>query len=354
MNSIYKAAASLILAAYAFQREAAGAISPFQIAATTSKSEFIRGEPVAVEFTISYNGTEPLTVDHPFDHKGYEELIEAGSETDRVFYRFVSPPEAVDALKERGPLPKIHFAPGAVLRRSHFLSCWSRGFAPEGKSEQIFPVAGKYVVRLTVRFDRTDASAEAIVTVIEPSRAGDMEARDWLNSAGLLCQLAYLPYDPKRVPQAIKTFQGLQDRFSNSVFAQFVRALPLTNVVATDSNRVPTTQMGRVIEELEAQWYDVRGFGRYHPEGNRAYLDVLLPLHESFGVGKLSQDEFDLRRAELFKQYVTNYSRPLSPEEWRRRYDAYNRESADRARQQQLDLQQYTIEADRILRDKPK
>jgi len=120
------------------------------------------------------------------------------------------------------------------------------------------------------------------------------------------------------------------------------------------SESIRTNALAVVTAELESLFYDVVGFARYYPDANREYLRTVLLLHDELAQGRLSQKEFERRRADLFRQTVTNSSSPLPPEEWRRRYEEYRKEAAERERQRQDSLQRGAIDSERILRGQPK
>lgn len=125
----------------------------------------------------------------------------------------------------------------------------------------------------------------------------------------------------------------------------------------TNSNLVKSASespLQTAIRELESQWYDVKGFGRHHPEGHRPMLTIVMDLNDQLGQGKVSQEEFDTRRAELLRQYVRQYSKPLPPEEWKRRYEIYAKEDAERAAKQEAQQQEFLKNGARILQETPK
>ena len=334
--------------------------TPFRLRLQTNKPAYVLGEPVEIAVTIDYTGTVPLTVTHPLDSGDYSEKIEVAEMGASDFYHFLTPEEASDALRDRGGAKRtIVFKPGVEVTRSNVLVCWSRNFKPLGKTDLLFPTTGTYIVRFTIGMSGSVVQGQTTVTFTEAEAQTDRDAYGWLQRSGLVCYLQYLRAygsDTNRLTREVSKFRELTDKYPDSVFADFIRRTVAAsfNAATNLAIQVPETEIARTAKELEAQWYDVKGFNRNYPDGNKEYLKILLPLHDDLAGGRLTETEFDRRRAETFRYHITNYSRPLAPEEWRRRYDGYAREDAERSRQQDIDLQRYAVEADRILRDRPK
>lgn len=332
----------------------------FSLKTSTDKQRYVLGEPVRLKLLIEYLGAQALEASHPLDHQEYREEIEIVNMRDGSTWKFTTPEEAISERRDRvGRLPKLQFAPGGVQERNYVLLCWEQGFSPKGKTEFAFPDVGSYVIRAKIGYLEGVVTKEQTIIVDEPSETADKEAYQVLRRFGLLCALQHLPTLTALTNQLkleVLKFQDVLTNYPTSVFSIYVRSIEqaASRVSVPLNVTPPEAEVVKATKELEAQWYDVIGFGKYYPDGNKAYVEKLLPLHDKLATGALTREEFDRIRAGLLKEYVTNYSRPLSPEEWRRRYEIYARETAERERQQQIDLQRYAIEADRILREKPK
>ena len=92
----------------------------------------------------------------------------------------------------------------------------------------------------------------------------------------------------------------------------------------------PDKVFAQTIKELEAQWYDVKGFLKGNSEESKKLDELTFELADRTGAEKpaerISKAEFDRQSAELLKTFVKKYSKPLTPEEWKRRYAEYERE----------------------------
>jgi hypothetical protein len=123
---------------------------------------------------------------------------------------------------------------------------------------------------------------------------------------------------------SLRTLSGLPDDAS-----------PPSLVVAAGAVAETNSPLANATRELLALRYDIRGFQRDNPTAAKEHLVKVMQLNDQRGFGTITAEEFDRRRAELLKEYMTRFATPLSPEEWARRTEQYAREDALRAAEEQ-------------------
>jgi hypothetical protein len=75
----------------------------------------------------------------------------------------------------------------------------------------------------------------------------------------------------------------------------------------------------RAVDELKAQRYDVARFRQDYPEEYVEYSNRISKLLTRLDI---TDTERNFQTAELLRYYITKYTKPLSAEEWSRRYPA--------------------------------
>jgi hypothetical protein len=83
-------------------------------------------------------------------------------------------------------------------------------------------------------------------------------------------------------------------------------------------------------KELEALRYDVRGLLTNTAPWAREYKLRSLNYYDLNAAGEITMEEARRRDGELLKQYFKANTKPLSPAEWKRRYEGYGREVNER------------------------
>jgi hypothetical protein len=76
-------------------------------------------------------------------------------------------------------------------------------------------------------------------------------------------------------------------------------------------------------QELAAEFYDLTELSTNPAAWARAYRRESLLFYDLAGTGKISMEEAQRRDGEMLKETVRKNCRPLSPEEWKARHDAY-------------------------------
>ncbi|MBI4027052.1 MAG: hypothetical protein HY360_18855 [Verrucomicrobia bacterium] len=306
------------------------------------KGVLLLGEPLVIHYSIKNIGS----VEQRFEN--YEDmrpiLVSEDGETFKEIVRPRRPdPQPVAKLVSSSVLPNQSQTYSEVL-----LLDLSRVIRIGGSGAWlIFPRAGKFYVK--VRYADPNDPAEDISTIrIEEPKGMDAEAWNIYRDEGVF---RYVQYDGfiGRVEYSNKKrydqfYMGGKD--SKDILARvekIIKEFPdttygriLQNVRTKGQNPIvgqpaepkdASAYLNEATKELEAQWYDVKGFPKEHPEENEQYLDQVQQWFDERGEEKISEDEFGRRSAELLKTCVKKHSKPLSQEEWKRRYAQYDAEA---------------------------
>jgi len=313
-----------------------------QLTAFPQKSRLLVGEPLIMNVALTNIGRTDVQI-VPFAEAFQVFLGRAGSEL-RLYH---TKPEMSVKSRSQG---KVLSAGGSFTIRLPILlaeAAMLPGTTRSNESYLVLSDPGDYEVQ--VKYGAL-ATSRILVTVEE---APFTESEPWnLIRTNHLVALA-MQFPEHRLPSIlIQEITGVLRANPDSAYWSYLAAClpaPVGGITNT-----PPTMLQQVTSELMAVRYDVRGFQRDNPAAAKEHLEKVMLLHDQMGSGAITREELDRRRADLLRQYIIKYSTPLSVEEWNRRSEEYAREDTERARQQQLDLQRYAIEADRILRDKPK
>lgn len=113
----------------------------------------------------------------------------------------------------------------------------------------------------------------------------------------------------------------------------------------------PQSVLDNVVKELENKYYDIKGLPQSKEPWARDYRRKSLELYDSAFRGAISLDEARRRDSQMLKDCVMKYSTPLSPVEWKRRYEAYEQHEKEREAKQRVEQLKNQSEAERRLRE---
>ena len=188
----------------------------------------------------------------------------------------------------------------------------------------------------------------------------DQEAWGWLQNQDKVVlqefgELDHLLAEAAPRAMVLGHLAELLTQYPESVQAKYVQA-QITNAENESRSAIakanaPLSIFEQTVKALESEWYDVKGYERDtnlpgRPEFNGREMSLIFEHLE----GKLTDTQFDQQDADLLKTYVKKYCEPLSPDEWKRRNDAYAKEDADRREQQMKEMMSHAAENELIFR----
>lgn len=335
---------------------------PFTISLETDKSTYVLGESVGLKTVISYNGNAPLDVNNPLDNDDYKERIEIAFGDSGDFKRFLTWAEAKDALNDRSKsFPRLHWVTGSKTTYNNNLFCWRRGFIPDGTTNLlVFPKTGSFQIKYTISFGKADYLQTTTIVFIEPETDADRKAWQWLQKQDENILEEYGDLDHLLAVAEVRTgvlghLNELLNQYPESAHAKYVN-LQLTNALsaqraAHSTINPPLPPAEKAIKDLEAEWYDVKGYWRdIKLPGARDYAQKRTDLYELQFSGQITEAERSRREAEMITAHIRKYCQPLPPAEWKRLNDGYAKEIADRMAQQVEDMKSHAVENERLLR----
>jgi polyhydroxyalkanoate synthesis regulator phasin len=159
----------------------------------------------------------------------------------------------------------------------------------------------------------------------------------------VVLEKARLNFELGNLKKATELADRLQTDFPESTAAldPLIRRIRNSNTVQA----LARTPMDAAVKELESQWYDVKSIATNSAPWAREYRRDSLEFYELYAQGKITHDEAHRRAGEMLKDYVRKHAKPLTPAEWKRRQEDYEREANERYRKQ-LEEQKESAEED--------
>jgi len=292
------------------------------------KDTYIMGEPVGIVAVITNMTGHALQEPNPVFKKSYRETISIAYDDqptstpflDAFSYRC----EARDIVSE-GIRPVTIGA--QEVRRVTYNLLWWRDFnpPPDGRHRLVFYHAGEWTIRFTVALDRVEYMAESKIRITEPDSPADKAAFAWLMESNRIGDIQYLLDEMDimglRGYVTFKNLVELERQYPESLYAKLVHSLKVEHDQWKDSvmRKNPDNLFGLARRDLKAIHYDVDGFWKGRPALFKEFQGKEQALMDQHAKGEISYYNLRLRQADLFKYYVTNYSRPLSTEEWQKK-----------------------------------
>ena len=196
----------------------------FTVRLTTRTNTYIVGEPVVVDATVEFTGTNSLTVNNPLDKGVYLERFEIANSADGNFTNYMTSEEAHDALIDRTALPPISFSPHAK-RMLHYAVLGKHSPGRDNLTSLVIPVAGAYDIRFVVSYRGKEFNAATHVKVVDPQNDEDKAAWATIQREGLLpsyCATESLPKDEVLRKQRAAKLDSLLTRFPNSTYSKTI------------------------------------------------------------------------------------------------------------------------------------
>ncbi len=206
-----------------------------------------------------------------------------------------------------------------------------------------FPTAGTFQVKVRYEDELGFAEDQITVKVHEPI-GQDAEAWKIYNHQDTFKYVQYQgdPFgldesEEARLKGAEIKIQKILKDYSGTAYAKTIKRLPRYEEKGPTQPE-PRDILDQTLKELESAFYDVTGFGKDHPKENNEYCQKLVELADQYDP---ENKEFWQRSAELLKSYIKKYSKPLPPEEWKRRYAKYAEEEKTKAMQERKEKEEY-------------
>jgi hypothetical protein len=330
----------------------------FSVALATAKETNVMGEAVALTAVVSYNANVPLVVNDPLDNGDYKTRIEIANQESAHFRRYITSEEANDALKDRTKLPLMRWDPNSKATSNVIVFCWRLDDVET--NILVFPKPGRYFIRYTVALGSESFSDTATVTFVESRNDEDQKAWEWLQKQDKAVLQEYGGLDHLLAEAGPRTMvlghlAELMTHYPESVQAKYVQT-QITNAenemrLANAKANAPMSIFEQKVKALESEWYDVKGFLRDTNSPQRlefARGEIGLSMQKFDG--KISEAQFDQQDAALLKSYIEKYCKPLSPDEWKRRNDAYAKEDAERREREMTEMRSHAAENELIFR----
>jgi hypothetical protein len=223
-SAVYVAVMTLLVSA-----KAAGT-NTFAISLSTETNVYVLGEPVPLRLVVLYSGKTAIDINNPLDQGIYKVNLEIAAGTSGSFRRFLTKEEANDAKQDRArPFPELHLNPGDMITNDVRIFCWKLTSADD-TDLLVFPNAGDYRIRYTVRFGSEEYVKVKAVSFIAPHDEADKEAWKWLRNQNrdLLCEFESLDYILRHTEnrtRILSHFEQLVTRFPTSVSAKYVNRM---------------------------------------------------------------------------------------------------------------------------------
>lgn len=310
-----------------------GAPAEFSVSLTASATKILVGEPVVLTVTICYKGTAAIEVSDPLDRVDYEEFITIQAPHDPAERQFLTEEEAIDALMERLAKPRKKILPQTVMSRIIMIWCWN--LKPQGARDPVFAVPGEYRIRYAVRWGSVIYDDALHIQVRQPETAVDQCAWERISREEAIYFLQHSTVPSSENLQAADVVALLQRTLADcpgSTYSRYIESA-LARYASRTVSSVPKQQLVAPVEVdpfiagLEAQRYDVRAFLANPPA---AFAEAQRTLFDQFERGTITDEDLQSQWRSLLETSITELTKPLSEEEWKRRQEQYRAEDAAR------------------------